>query len=43
MKNNKYFGEANILGIQFNTTYTPILSEDNKVIGICYEDEVLVK
>ena len=36
MKNNKYFGEANILGEKYNTAYTPILSEDNKVIGILF-------
>jgi Methyl-accepting chemotaxis protein len=36
MKNNKYIGEANILGAQYSTAYTTILSEDNKIIGILF-------
>lgn len=36
MKNNKYIGEANILGSQYSTAYTTILSEDNKIIGILF-------
>lgn len=35
-KNNKYIGEANILGAQYSTAYTTILSEDNKIIGILF-------
>ena len=33
MKNSKYFGEANILGIQYSAAYTSVLSEDNKTIS----------
>jgi methyl-accepting chemotaxis protein len=35
-KNNEYFGQANILGTQYNTAYRTILSEDNKVIGVLF-------
>lgn len=37
MKNNKYYGETNILDLKYSTVYTPILNEnDNKVIGILF-------
>ena len=34
--NNKYSGEADILGNKFITKYTPIVGENNKVIGIIF-------
>ncbi|AQR97890.1 MULTISPECIES: methyl-accepting chemotaxis protein [Clostridium] len=34
--NNSYSGEADILGSKYDTMYTPILGDNNKVIGILF-------
>lgn len=34
LANNKYSGEADVLGIKYNTLYTPIVGQDNKVKGV---------
>lgn len=36
LDNNSYSGEADILGSKYDTMYTPILGDDNKVIGILF-------
>ncbi|MFT8348481.1 methyl-accepting chemotaxis protein [Clostridium saccharoperbutylacetonicum] len=36
LDNNSYAGEADILGSKYDTMYTPILGDNNKVMGILF-------